>query len=83
MFTVRWPMRNNTQHPNVKIAFGLEYFPEPKDARVLYLYGSVPGEPLNIACPMTPTRFALLQEVVSKENLRVFGYNAVRRPTFA
>jgi hypothetical protein len=47
---------------------------------VRYLSGSEPGEPLAVACKLTPERLDVLREFASAGN-RVIGYNAVRRST--
>lgn len=72
-------MRDNALHPNVTIVYGADLFPDRKEPHMLYLYGSVPGEPLNVACQLTPKRFGLLQQFVRESKERVIGYNAVRR----
>jgi hypothetical protein len=72
-------MRDNAIHPQVEIVYGLDFLPERKDPSTLYLTGTVPGEPLNVACKLTPERFTVLQQVVREQNVRVFGYNAERR----
>ena len=66
------------QHDKVMIFDGTEFFPDEKDPGVLYLAASGPGQPLNVACRLTPERFKLLQELVQNGNHRVIGYNAVR-----
>lgn len=70
-------MRDNSP-PKVEIVYGSDFLPDRKDPATLYLSGTVPGEPLNVACQLTPQRFAVLQHVVREHNYRVFGYNAVR-----
>ena len=67
-------------HPNVVIVHGAEFFPERKDPLTLYLAGSGPGEPVNIACQLTPARLRILQEVTGTGKLRVAGYNVLRPP---
>jgi hypothetical protein len=75
-------VRNNENvvPPNVVIVHGAEFFPDRKDPQTLYLAGNGPGEPLNIACQLTPARFKILQELAAAGTHRVAGYNAMRLP---
>ncbi len=72
-------MTESLEHPNVKIVYGGEHFPERKEPGMLYLAASTPDEPFQVACQITGVRFRLLQEFVQAGN-RVIGYNAEQRP---
>lgn len=71
-------MRANAIHPNIKVVYGHEFLPDEKEPHVLYLSASEPGEPLAVACQLTPERLRLLQDFAGQGN-RVIGYNAIRR----
>jgi len=74
-----WMIDSNEQ-PKVMVVYGTDFFPERKEAGVLYLSASNPGDPLHVACQITPERFTILQQLVRAENHRVVGYNSVQQP---